>query len=301
MNWEAGLYPFEIFQHNFPFVQTSHHPSLSLWIFECEDSECLLETSVSTNYYFFFTPVFEGDSIFFLLSYCQSTAIYIALSSHRGCFWLSIKNLVTSFLDIPSVHQRCSPLAILGLLGITEGENLASSLYEESNEAPAVSDSYSIALIWQQCKGSTCFSFALTWLFSRLSEVRQWVKLRLQLPDLLLTSCCPLASVVVVCVHGLKASPLLRPLQGSLCWPTSASAHWKLRCSLCTFGSLFLIIINCTPQEAKPPVASNWLLAPDLQSFEGAVSKEAGVGNRGVEGLGKKITVLVSVGSIRKF
>lgn len=59
-----------------------------LWIFEYEDSECLLGTFVSTNCNFF-TPASEGYTIFLLLLYCQSTAIYIALSSWQrlasGC------------------------------------------------------------------------------------------------------------------------------------------------------------------------------------------------------------------------
>lgn len=48
-------------------------------ISEYEDSECLLGIFVSTNCNFF-TPTSEGYNIFLLLSYCQSTAIYIAVS-----------------------------------------------------------------------------------------------------------------------------------------------------------------------------------------------------------------------------
>lgn len=57
-----------------------------LWIFEYEDSECLLGTFVSTNCNFF-TPASEGYNIFHLLSHCQSTVIYIALSQWQR--WVS--------------------------------------------------------------------------------------------------------------------------------------------------------------------------------------------------------------------
>lgn len=54
-------------------------------------------------------------------------------------FWLTTKNLGTSFLGIHSILQRYVPLSMMKLLGITSDGNIASALYEGS-ETPVVAD-----------------------------------------------------------------------------------------------------------------------------------------------------------------
>lgn len=219
--------------------------------------------------------------------------------------WLPVKNLATLFLDIYSMLQRCSPLAMLGLLGINEGGNLCSPLYERK-KAPTVSDSHSTALVWLQCKLSTCFSSALTWLFPRVSKVQEQVKIVIsaQAPDYSCLSCwSPPAAHLAVWLwfvfmawrHALSRGPSRVPFADQL-----------LICSLET-DVCFMHLHLSIPYHCKLcPMASKTSSGTQLTSGSCFATFGRCLYLRRLwwvtEGskAGDKITVLVAVGSIRK-